>query len=773
MRLSRSNDVPLEFGDAPPAYRYGLFPMFLIAALFIALAPTFWIETEIRGGSIGEAYENSDLYQFIYPVYTHVYGRLRSGELPLWNPRQLCGIPLLADARVGVFQPLNAVFWLLPAERALALHAFVCLSMMGLFFALYLRALGVGYMPAVIGGMAYAFSGLSAAAMSRPALASALTWTPFLLWAVREYAHRFDRASAVLAGVAGALLILSGAYALVATALALALAFVIAAVVSPGDPGAPSLKRRAAGLALIAGVALGGSAIQWAPTLAWAWRLERPTELLLALNLATDTRAQGAELLTQLLLTAPGPLPRAGYMGIATLLMLPAALFHRARRRDVVLLAAALIALTAFIYLLSSRESTTWPVLSLFLPAQLCAAALAGIGADRLFLPRRRFRSPNNWLVGLATLTVAAALFLAFGADVRRYLIPLAVIIAVFLLFRFRGVAPLCTFAVALLLFTDLANANKNIYRHPRQDAPDCYRRYESAFGAAREQALGSRVVVSARDLDPALPGNAGMIYPLHVIGAVDLPLTDMQAKWWRGMAGEPATNPPGAGIGITPQSPRPHLLRYMAARILIAGPQSPMFSGTWTNDGPRLRELQSSGDLRTFEIEGALPRAYWVPTAQVEVGVDAAVSALSDPEFDGSRRCVVDALSPGIGRLDGAILREASAALPSLGDAVCSLEDATPERVVIRVNAPREGIVVLCDTYLSGWRATVDGRPAPMLIANGMFRGVAVPEGSHVIEHRYRPYSYYAGAALSLLTLSAMLLAGLSSLARAAASFL
>jgi hypothetical protein len=50
-------------------------------------------------------------------------------------------------------------------------------------------------------------------------------------------------------------------------------------------------------------------------------------------------------------------------------------------------------------------------------------------------------------------------------------------------------------------------------------------------------------------------------------------------------------------------------------------------------------------------------------------------------------------------------------------------------------------GFLVVSDCYVPGWRATVDGHPAPILLADGAFRAVPIPPGSHqVVMH----YSWY-----------------------------
>jgi Bacterial membrane protein YfhO len=74
------------------------------------------------------------------------------------------------------------------------------------------------------------------------------------------------------------------------------------------------------------------------------------------------------------------------------------------------------------------------------------------------------------------------------------------------------------------------------------------------------------------------------------------------------------------------------------------------------------------------------------------------------------------------------------------------------PDRLAIRADLACTGMVVLSDTFYPGWRARVDHQPAQIYEVNGAMRGVVVPKGEHTITMRYRPWSVYAGAALTLI---------------------
>ena len=80
-------------------------------------------------------------------------------------------------------------------------------------------------------------------------------------------------------------------------------------------------------------------------------------------------------------------------------------------------------------------------------------------------------------------------------------------------------------------------------------------------------------------------------------------------------------------------------------------------------------------------------------------------------------------------------------------------VEDA-PERVVAEVTASFPGLLVLADLDYPGWIAEEDGHALPILKADGFFRAVALPAGSHRVVFRYRPMSFYAGAGISVIAL-------------------
>jgi hypothetical protein len=84
------------------------------------------------------------------------------------------------------------------------------------------------------------------------------------------------------------------------------------------------------------------------------------------------------------------------------------------------------------------------------------------------------------------------------------------------------------------------------------------------------------------------------------------------------------------------------------------------------------------------------------------------------------------------------------------------------PDGARLRVEAGCRTRVVMADPAYPGWRARVDGRSAPVEVAEGALRAVAVEAGTHVVELAYRPGSVYLGGGLSLAGLAASVWLGL-----------
>jgi hypothetical protein len=125
-------------------------------------------------------------------------------------------------------------------------------------------------------------------------------------------------------------------------------------------------------------------------------------------------------------------------------------------------------------------------------------------------------------------------------------------------------------------------------------------------------------------------------------------------------------------------------------------------------------------------------PRRAWVVhQVQAVAGGEAALAALTAPDFDPAATVVLE--------------KDAVAGAAAATSEPISLT-GTLNTVTIRVTLSQPGWVVLADTYYPGWTATLDGRPAEILRADYAFRAVRAEAGEHTLIFEYHPRSFAAG---------------------------
>jgi len=153
---------------------------------FAAMTAVFFLKI-----LLGSAYLWEDFVYQWYPFRQYAATALSSGEIPLWNPYTVNGMPFLAEIQTEVFYlPMLAltffvkhghlgVYWL---EFVNVLHYFLA----GIGMYLLARSFALRRMSALLAGTAFAFSGFLVTHAIHQVIIGVAAWYPLILFMVRK-----------------------------------------------------------------------------------------------------------------------------------------------------------------------------------------------------------------------------------------------------------------------------------------------------------------------------------------------------------------------------------------------------------------------------------------------------------------------------------------------------------------------------------------------------------------------------------------------------------
>jgi hypothetical protein len=701
-----------------------------------------------------------DLYWEYYPNMVYAARQFwRGGSGLLWNPLQSCGQPFFGNSSTALLYPANWFFLVLPADAALLAVTAFNLTVGGVGAYLLTRELGAAPIAAVCGAVAFELANeVIDTSTWMPLINAPIMWLPAALWLV----ERILKQPSLRLGIG--------------------LAVVLALALLNGFPQPLLFGYQMIALRVVWEVVTGHVRHIWRTLAIVGIGLALPP-LLTAVHFVP-----GAEMAS--LSVRSGPLSLAEIMGEGALtwadfrarfgrrvyLMNPistvpflialASLFSSSKRR--VVLFYAVVAVVFFIlafgpatplfdwYLLVPINRTFRnPGRSLWITG-LCLSILTGLGADHL-IARQRAASPRWFLSGcLVAAAVALHLLSTTGLHAGEILLAFVVILIAAGPTERTGWPALAVPAVIALSL--MAFQLRSIPSGAWTLRPAPYRALlnrSSVLGFAmpafdwlhRNMTPQERVYIMEGNGQMRLIPKSASLFELRSVHDYEPAPTRRSAAYQVMMrTGRQMTNLNAFYFQVGQlELPLAPLLNLAAGKYLLIDSTHASAAAI----ARTYRARYSGRNVAFYENPDALPRAFFVP--QLAVVPD--------------EHAVLDRLARGRERrTDIALVEEAPPSgfvgEPGPIDAppVEFITDE-PERVVLRVQAPRRGFVHLADQFFPGWRATVNDEPAPILRGNFLFRLVEVPAGDSTVEFRYQPMSLRLGAMVSLLTIAATLL--------------
>jgi hypothetical protein len=154
--------------------------------------------------------------------------------------------------------------------------------------------------------------------------------------------------------------------------------------------------------------------------------------------------------------------------------------------------------------------------------------------------------------------------------------------------------------------------------------------------------------------------------------------------------------------------------------------------------------------EIIIYEFSQPMPRASLFYAAET-LPDEKVLERLKKPNFNPLEAVILseESLSPESASMVSSLA--SGAARPVSAASIVSYES---QRVRVETQTSVAAILVLNDANYPGWHAFVNGKPAAILTANYLFRGVFVPAGHALVEFEYVPRSFRLGAAISVASL-------------------
>jgi len=107
-------------------------------------------------------------------------------ELPLWNPYNLAGTPLLANHQSATFYPLNLFFFLSPFNFSWSVLIALQPLLAGIFIFFYLANFKLNKWASILGAISFSFSGFFIAWMEWGTVLHSALWLPLILLSINK-----------------------------------------------------------------------------------------------------------------------------------------------------------------------------------------------------------------------------------------------------------------------------------------------------------------------------------------------------------------------------------------------------------------------------------------------------------------------------------------------------------------------------------------------------------------------------------------------------------
>lgn len=726
-------------------------------------------------GSYPNKAQYFDTLRQIYPWKTFVIQSLKNGVIPLWNPYNFSGAPLLANFQSSVFYPLNFLYFFL--SQVLAWSSLIILqSFLALLFTFYYaRKIGVSRTGAFFASLSFSFSSFMSVWLEYNTIGHVILWLPLALLSLEKL---FDKKTTIWSLV----LVTSLSSAIFAGHIQIfAYLFIFVLIYF-------FVRLRKVSIFLISLfiLSLGIGAVQLIPgieLIVQSARSAHPYDFML-----NKILLQGWQLITLFVPDFFGnPATRnywvqdayvgdVIYLGLIPLFFVVFTLFSK---KDffvkffmfsvvVLFILITLNPLTELVYkinlpFLSSSASNLLVFIICFSLSMLC-----GFGVDTYLKNKYSFRKYLKILTPLAFFFLLLWIIVLIlprlhwfswennlSISSHNLAYSTAILIIALILFSSTFINSKVKYAVVILLlfltvfdlwrFFQKFNPFSPIeFIFPQSSMFEFLKKNSGidrfwGYGNAAVQAnfATQYSVFSPDGYDPLYPKRYGEFIQSSKEGKIQTQSSPQTRS--------DAFIIPGFGESyLVDNKSRLRVLDMLGVKYVLDRDENASSQKTFPLD--RFLLAYEKDGWKVFENKKRAPRIFLAGDYKVFSNIREFENIFFADSFDPSKIILLEENPIGFKAGNNSKLNDVK------------LISYFPNEVKVGVNTDTDKLFFLSDTYYPGWKAYVDGKETKIYRANYAFRAIAIPRGRHIVKFLYDPLSFKIGYSISFLSISLLI---------------
>lgn len=168
--------------------------------------------------------------------------------------------------------------------------------------------------------------------------------------------------------------------------------------------------------------------------------------------------------------------------------------------------------------------------------------------------------------------------------------------------------------------------------------------------------------------------------------------------------------------------------------------------NGSTIEDFPadRFKKIYQNNGWTIFKNLNAAPRFFLTSSYKVFSGKLDFETKFNKTDFDPSKTLLLE--------------KDLEIKFKEDREAKVSINTYSPNKIVFNTLSSEDQLLFLSDTFFPGWKGSIDRKPSEIIRADYTFRAMNVPKGKHTVVMEYKPESFSKGTAVSLISLATYL---------------